>query len=400
LLGKDNNTDNGDPMHTIVPDTGRGRATLMLCHFVGMVDLVALPVWVGALAQHYGFDLEHAGMIVTAFLLGAVGASLIAAPLYNRLPRRACAALGYGIAALAFLGASQVTAFSALAALHLVAGAATGTALSMAHGTIGRSANPHRLFAMAGTALGIGAVIFYAAVPPNVAAHGGATLFKVFAGLMALAALACAFGFPQVTSQIQERNHASPLPRAAWFAILGVGCLALNQALTFSMLDRIGVARGFGQERVNGLLVVVGLVNLFPAAVAALLQKRLNPVRVALVAAPLQAALALTVTLSSGFLPYALAGAVYPAVLIFTHTFVFGLIARLDPSGRALASTPAMMMTGSAIGPALAGSVAMHAGFQGQAALAVAVGVLATLLFALVARRAGAQPLAAAHTHH
>jgi predicted MFS family arabinose efflux permease len=380
------------------PDAGRGRATLMLCHFVGMVDLVALPVWVGALAQHFGFDLEHAGMIVTAFLLGAVGASLVAAPLFNRLPRTACAAAGYGIAALAFLGAAQATGFGALAVLHLAAGAATGTGLSVTHGTIGRSANPHRLFAIVGTALGLGAVVFYAAVPPAIAAHGGATLFYVFAGLMALASAACAAGFPQAPLQVQSRA-AAPLSRAAWFAILGVSCMALNQALTFSMLDRIGVMRGFGQERVNGLLVVCGLVNLLPAAIAGLLQQRLNPVRVALVAAPLQAALALAVTLSADFLPYALAGSVYPAVLIFTHTFLFGLIARLDPSGRALASTPAMMMTGSAIGPALAGIVAMRAGYEGQAVLALGVGACATLFFALVARRAGSQPLAAASTH-
>jgi len=384
-------------MHTS-PEAGRGRATLMLCHVAGMVDLVALPVWVGTLAQHYGFDLEHAGMIVTTFLLGAVGASLVAAPLYTRLPRAACASGGYAVAALAFLAASRVAGFGALAALHLVAGIATGTALSVAHGTIGRSANPHRLFAMAGTALGIGAVIFYAAVPPAVAAHGGPALFLVFAGLMGAAALACAFGFPNVATG-GRTQVATPLPRAAWCAILGVGCLALNQALTFSMLDRIGVLRGFGQDRVNGLLVVCGLVNLLPAAIAGLLQKRLNPVRVALVAAPLQAALALVVTLSAGFLPYALAGAVYPAVLIFTHTFLFGLIARLDPSGRALASTPAMMMTGSAIGPALAGSVAMRAGFGGQALLAVVVGAAATLCFALVARRAGGPAPAAAPTH-
>jgi MFS family permease len=380
------------------PEAGRGRATLMLCHFAGMVDLVALPVWVGTLAQHYGFDLEHAGMIVTAFLSGAVGASLVAAPLYNRLPRAACAFGGYAVAALAFLAASRVSAFGALALLHLVAGIATGTALSVAHGTIGRSVNPHRLFAMAGTALGIGAVIFYGAVPPAVAAHGGPTLFLVFAGLMGTAALACAAGFPQVVTSGRAQATA-PLPRAAWCAILGVGCLALNQALTFSMLDRIGVLRGFGQDKVNGLLVVCGLVNLLPAAIAGLLQKRLNPVRVALVAAPLQAALALVVTLSGDFLPYALAGAAYPAVLIFTHTFLFGLIARLDPSGRALASTPAMMMTGSAIGPALAGSVAMRAGFGGQALLAVVVGAAATLCFALVARRAGGPAPAAAPTH-
>jgi MFS family permease len=362
-------------------------AILMLCHFVGMVDLVALPVWVGALVQHYGFDLEHAGMTVTAFLLGAVAASLAAAPRFNRLPRT-CAAGGYGIAALAFFIASQMTDFAALAALHLVAGLATGTALSVTHGTIGRSGSPHRLFAIVGTALGIGAVVFYAAVPPAVAAHGGATLFRVFGGLMALAALA-ATGFPQVALPSQGPGAAGPLPRAAWFAILGVACMALNQALTFSMLDRIGIMRGFGQDRVNQLLVVCGLVNLLPAAVAGLLEKRLNPVRVALVAAPLQAGLALAITLSTNYAQYALAASVYPAVLIFMHTFLFGLIARLDPSGRALASTPAMMMTGSAVGPALAGAVAMRFGSNGQAVLALAVGACATLFFALVARRAG-----------
>ncbi|VXB96896.1 MFS transporter [Massilia sp. 9I] len=378
------------------PDSRRGRAILMLCHFVGMVDLIALPVWVGALVQHYGFDLEHAGMTVTAFLLGAVGASLFAAPRFNRLPRTACVAGGYGIAALAFLLASRTTGFGPLAALHLAAGLATGTALSVTHGTIGRSARPHRLFAIVGTGLGIGAVAFYAAVPPAVAAHGGPTLFTVFGGLMALAALA-ATAFPKVASEQEGRESSGPLPRAAWFAILGVSLMALNQALTYSMLDRIGIMRGFGQERVNALLVVCGLVNLLPAAVAGLLEKRLDPVRVALVAAPLQAALAVTIALATGYAQYALAASVYAAVLIFMHTFLFGLIARLDPSGRALASTPAMMMTGSAIGPALAGAVVMRFGFGGQAALALAVGACATLCFALVARRGrGSAPVAAA----
>ena len=32
---------------------------------------------------------------------------------------------------------------------------------------------------------------------------------------------------------------------------------------------------------------------------------------------------------------YAVAGAVYAAIMIFTHTFAFGLLARLDPSAAA-----------------------------------------------------------------
>lgn len=369
------------------PDTWRSRMVLMLSHFTGMIDLVALPVWVGALVQHYGYDLEHAGMTVTTFLLGAVAASLFAAPRFHRLPRRWCAVGGYGSAAVAFALASQTHSIALLLPLHALAGLAVGTGLSMVHGAIGRSANPHRLFAMAGTALGVGAVFFYAAVPPAIAAGGGAVLFMVFAGLMAASALAClAFPAVQQDSPAQQVRHAGPLPRVAWCAMLGVSFMALNQSITFSMLDRIGVMRGFGQEQVNQVLVVCGFVNLLPAALAGLLQRRIPAARVALAAPLLQATLAVVIATSAGFAPYAVAASVYAFVMIFTHTFLFGLIARLDPSGRAVASTPAMMMTGSAIGPALAGAVTMRAGFGGLALLAVLVGVAACGVLAYVRR--------------
>ncbi|WP_229452182.1 hypothetical protein [Massilia niastensis] len=102
----------------------------------------------------------------------------------------------YGVAALAFYGAAQATSFGVLALLHLAVGAAAGMALPVTHGTIGRSSNPHKLFAIVGTALGVAAIIFYAAVPPAIALHGGSVLFKVFDGLMALAAVS-ALGFPK-----------------------------------------------------------------------------------------------------------------------------------------------------------------------------------------------------------
>lgn len=72
---------------------------------------------------------------------------------------------------------------------------------------------------------------------------------------------------------------------------------------------------------------------------------------VVLLAGPmLQAALVLTVALSSSFIPYAGASVFIASVMIFTHTFAFGHIARLEPDGCTLAATPAMLMAGSAIG--------------------------------------------------
>ena len=67
--------------------------------------------------------------------------------------------------------------------------------------------------------------------------------------------------------------------------------------------------------------------------------------------------------------------------MIFTHTFAFGLLARLDSSGRALSATPAMLMIGSAIGPFLGGTLATVFGYPSLALAAACLAVIAVSCF-------------------
>ena len=67
--------------------------------------------------------------------------------------------------------------------------------------------------------------------------------------------------------------------------------------------------------------------------------------------------------------------------MIFTHTFAFGLLARLDLSGRAVAATPAMIMIGPAIGPILGGTLVKGVGYSGLGVAAVVVDAVALLMF-------------------
>jgi predicted MFS family arabinose efflux permease len=361
---------------------------LALANVAGLIDLVALPLWIGTLVQHGGLDYEHAGITVTLFLLGVVAASLWCAPRFERLPRRACAIGGYALSAACFLLAPQVTGWSALLALHLLAGIGTGSGLSMAHGAMGRAVNPHRLFAYAGTALRVFAVLFYALVPMLMARVGAPSLFIAVGGMMACAA-AAATAFPGAKAGVAEGGvpHAPRrIPPLPWLMVIGVGCLALNQNIMFSFLERIGIVRGFGREGVNGVLAAVGIINLFSAPLAGLLQRRLSVVGVALGAGVVQVALAVTITASGGFVPYAAAGSLYAFVMIFAHPFLFGLTARLDPSGRTNALTPAMLMAGSALAPAIAGTVAQRFGFGGLGVAVAAVGIVGCVSFVLLGR--------------
>jgi predicted MFS family arabinose efflux permease len=375
-------------------DSRRGRMALMVAHCAGMVDLVALPVWVGTLMGHYRFDPQQAGGLATLFLAAAVLASVAMAPLFARLPRRAIAVAGFGVSAAAFFGASMRQDFADMAALHALAGLAAGAALSVTHGTIARGANPHRLFAIVGIALGVFAVAFFAAVPPLLTTLGGTVLFQAFAVVMAVAAVVALLAFPQVGGAQSDASAAAarpaPIPRAVWFGIVGVACMGLVQAMTFAFLERVGNARGFGTAAVTGVLVTLSIVNLLPAALAAVLEKRWAARSVMLTGPVLQALLVALIMQSTVFMPYAAAASVFAAVMIFTHTFAFGLLARLEPSGRALAATPAMMMTGAAIGPILGGTLVKFFGYGSLALAAAAIAALAVLCFSRLPAQAPA----------
>jgi predicted MFS family arabinose efflux permease len=257
--------------------------------------------------------------------------------------------------------------------------------LSVTHGTIARSANPHRLFAIVGMALGVFAVIFLAGTPQLIAARGGPALFLAFAGVMVAGAVAALLAFPSPEAAVSRALPASKpasLQKVVWFGIVGISCMTLVQAMIFSFLEGVGTYRGFERAAINGVLIALGLVNLLPAALAALLQKRLSARKVLLVGPLVQFALAATIMVSPLFGPYAFGAAFLAAVMIFTHTFAFGLLARLDVSGRALTGTPAMLMAGSAIGPFLGGTLVNSFGYEALALAAACLAVVAVFCFA------------------
>lgn len=379
----------------------RGRIALMASHCAGMVDLIALPVWVGTLISVYRLDPQQAGLLATLFLAGAVLSSLVLAPRFNRLNGRWVATLGFAGAAVGFGLAATTTQFGLLALAHGLSGVAAGAALSVTHGTIARSSRPHRLFALVGMALGVFAVAFLGITTPLVAAAGGPALFLIFAGVMAVGAVVAALAFPVPDAVASDASDASeaptnqtaapaPISAAVWFGIIGVACMGLVQAMTFSFLERVGSDRGFGLQAVTGVLIALGLVNLFPAALAALLERRWSA-RVVMMTGPvLQAVLVVVIMNSPNFAPYAGAASVFAAVMIFTHTFAFGFLAQLDRSGRAMAATPAMLMAGAAIGPILGGTLVKAFGYGSLGAAALLIGAVAVFCFSRIPASSGA----------
>lgn len=169
----------------------------------------------------------------------------------------------------------------------------------------------------------------------------------------------------QTRLELKPKSGAGRVPIVAYLTIAAVVCLMLNQSMVFAFIERIAATRGFDSSQVQILLVLLGFINLMPGVLAVLLQRRLPALAVGIAGALTQAALALTLTNATVFTAFAAPTLFYASIVLFTHTFLFGVLSRLDPSGRAVAATPAMMMTGAALGPALGGAIVAIIGFEG-----------------------------------
>lgn len=386
-------------------DRPQGLVALFIGHMAGTIDLAALPLWIGVLMANYKLRPEQAGLTVTLYLACIVISSVVLAPRFDKLRPRWIATVGFAAAAVCFAAASRLAVspdeLPALLLLHAVGGLFAGTALSVTHGLFGRTSNPHRNFGLANVAVGVLAVLMFAILPGQIAQKGGQVIFVAFAMTLAVASLSALLFYPETDIKRQAAagrtlQNRPPIPRVAFLVIGGVICLILNQAMVFSFLERIGVARGFASEQVQWVLVALGFINLLPGALAALLQKRLSPFTVGIAGPALQAVLALLLTHSTQFPFFAGPALFYAAIVLFTHTFLFGALSHVDPTGRAVAATPAMMMTGAALGPVVGGGLVAVFGFQGigWAVLVLAIVAVTLMLTAgrLSARNVIARP--------
>ena len=353
-----------------------GRGALLIGHAAGMLDLVSMPLWVGVLIQFRHMSPVEAGILVTTYMTGVFLTSVALAPRFTRLPARSVAVAGFILGALAFLAIVNLEGFGALVPAHFIAGIGAGAALSMVHGTISRSARPHRLFAIVNFGVAIFSIVFFAAVPPQVQQNPD-VLFYVLGGLLVLGAVAAAVAFPQPPAiqsiHVKPAAVAVPFRLAVVLAFIGVALLSTGQAETYAFLERIGAWRDFTSSDIAHMLVVSGFLNLLAPVAAAVLENVVPRLTAICVALLLHAAIAVTVSTSATFLPYAAAGSLLVFITIFNHTFMFGTIAKLDPSGRSASSTPAMLTLGAAIGPALGGAAVEILGFQAVGFVSAAV---------------------------
>ena len=323
-----------------------------------MIDQPALPIWVGVLISGFALAPAQAGGLATLFLAGVVISSIVLSRFFYRVPGRWMPTLGFGVSAGTFCLMIRVTDFGPLAIGHFVAGFSMGLGLSFTHGAMGRTS-----------------------APMLIAKFGPSAIFGIFAVVMGIACLAATLLFPSVPPNRDVVGAGVRITRSVWFAVVATMVMALVQAMIFSFLERMGADRDLTSGQIQSVLVVTGLITTTPTLLAALLQTKIAPISVGIGGALTQGLIAIAISCSTGFVPYA-AAVVFPFVMLFTHTFIFGYLARIEPTGRAVAATPAMIMSRSAIAPLFGGVLVETMGYPALGITALALDLVALGLFA------------------
>jgi nitrate/nitrite transporter NarK len=332
---------------------------------------LGIPVLAPQFRDEYGLTLTQIGVVIAAVSIGSVVTLLPWGLLTDRLGERRVLASGLAVASVALALAAFSSAYGALVALLVVAGAA-GASVNAASGraVLGWFQPSERGFALGirQTALPLGGAAAALFLPPIAAAGGTRAGLLVLAGACLATALAGAVGLREAPADegVPLGDVLHPLRDGRmWRLAVGSGLIVSAQIslMAFTVLFLHGV-RGLSTAAAAGVFALMQLIGAALRIVAGRWSDRVGARIVPLLklAFALSAAMAVSAALTSG-----------PLALFIP---VFVVAGALSQSWNGLSFTAAAEIAGrSRAGAAL--------GFQ-QTALAVASAVAPPLFAVLV----------------
>ncbi|KFL37527.1 MFS transporter [Arenimonas donghaensis] len=366
-------------------------ALLALLATAGFFYVNIMSAIVDGLVTGLGFSNPQAGSVGAANIYGASAGSLLAVFVVRRWRWRPTLAslltLLVGID-LASIAVTDPTTLLVVRAMHGVVG---GLSVGVAYSVMARTQSPDRAFGMLlAVQFGLGGlgVMF---LPSLVPLYGARILFVVLAGLGALALLAMlaiprrieAGGRPalgEVVAAVVYSRATAALTLLALFLFQG-GNMALG-----AFIIRLGEDASLARDFIGQALGWATWIGAGGAVAVIMMGTRWGRFR------PLLLALALTLVGTAAFrwsqMPWVYFAANVGTAITwsFVVPYLFGMLSRLDVSGRLATLGGFVSKAGLASGPLLAGWVLRGGDFGALVSLAVLV-LLAAGAVALVAAR-------------
>ena len=345
----------------------RAALALLIAGVASTLVLMTLPVFVGAIANAFGFGAREAGWIASADMAGSAIASLCFIPLIARVRWKRVAYLSIGIALVANVLSMVATTLPAMLGARLLAGAGGGLMLSLAFVGLCRSTDPDRYFGIyvfLQLALQALALIGF---PILLASFG---LDAVFLGL-ATVAVACAALVPAFPERMPLQVASGSAPTGPRVYVSAGAAVALAAQATYFLapgavwgyLERIGQAFSLSLPQVSYALSASTLAGIAGALLVVALGSK-APRNLALVVGSLLSIAATALLIDgSGASRYLVATSLFNFAWNATFPYQMGVLASLDRTGAVAILALLAQVGGLALGPLLASMLDPEGGY-------------------------------------
>lgn len=342
-----------------------GIAALFLTGIVATMVAGLKPILVTAYISSFGLTPKEAGYIVAAEMGGATIGNLAAAWLVSRFSTRRCALLGLTVLCFCNAACAVLPHFPMFFTLRLIAGLAEGVAAGVMAATAAGMKSPDRLMA-AYLVLSLGTFAGAFLLIPHLLVSGMRFVFVLLA-VAVVPPMCLNTWFPR---NDRAKNEAAATADAhsfglhAGLALFGTMSFYAATGALWPFMGEVGRASHLTTPEVGSVLGMSQLVGaaagLLPLALGTKLGRSV----------PLGAALAIGACSIASLLAfhsraiYWVAVPLFMAALMIFFPYIMGVMAQLDPSGKLSTTSFALQSVGLAIGPAVAGKLALEHGYH------------------------------------
>jgi predicted MFS family arabinose efflux permease len=379
--------------HSDIRPTGRVVWAQISLAIGSVVPILAMPIIVGGIQDHWGYSASYAGYLSSIDLAGLCVGAVATSAWARRIDWRRYVTTAIVVCCVMNVLCVWFHTFGPLSALRFGAGLASGAAYSSSLALLSRAPDTARAFSWLIFAQVVANAIVLAVFPAIDASWGPAGMFVATAGVLAITLVV----IPSLPGRPpREEPASSPLelpvqPRTVTGVILSALCLSAV-ALVYVAIgsywayaERMGIDFGISATFVHHLLTASVLLSSLGCVAAFRLSRSVGQSRPLLAALVLLSVTLLAHSAYPNPLMYILTLCVLQVCWNFIDIFQLGTLAVVDPTGRSAALVPAAQGLALAAGPA-AGGFALTLGKGYPAVLLVAGGAatLAALCYAIV----------------
>lgn len=321
------------------------------------------------------FSNTEAGMVGSANIYGASVGALVSVFIVRHVQWKTALGVLLCLLLMLDLGSTMIHAPSVMIPVRALHGFIGGMSVGVVYSVMARLHSPDRAFGMLLVLqFGLGGlgVMF---LPTLVPTYGAKILFLVLAGLTSVALLAM-LTIPRAIARNNASSVAAGLPASyrkltVVLALLAVFLFQAGNMSLAAFIIRLGEASHLSRDFIGQALGWATWIGAAGAGLVIFMGTRLGRFR------PMLAALLLTLAGTAGFFwsgnqPIFFIANVGTAITwSFVIPYLFGMISRLDPSGRLAALGGFVSKAGLATGPLAAGLILRTGSFHSLIWLAI-----------------------------